>query len=202
MDDASLVNCRVYPGDLEDYRRANQIRNPCCLCAYIDNVPFTESHVQMATGQGAISLGTEGRYVAECAQGRCGYYVCLEDFYPLLGLRLKKYHRRDRSLTYIEATRLQGVGDDFRDGSDAQNKKRTAREALGDNTRCNSQFHGERQRCSKRQKHEGGSGQDDGSTGATAKRTDTTGPTNEVIDLTQETASNLVSHVIDLTQED
>ncbi|KAH6916586.1 hypothetical protein BKA70DRAFT_1215088 [Coprinopsis sp. MPI-PUGE-AT-0042] len=180
MDDASLVNCRVYPGDLEDYRRANQIRNPCCLCAYIDNVPFTESHVQMATGQGAISLGTEGRYVAECAQG------------ALWLLWLKKYHRRDRSLTYIEATRLQGVGDDFRDGSDAQNKKRTAREALGDNTDAIPSF----------MKHEGGSGQDDGSTGATAKRTDTTGPTNEVIDLTQETASNLVSHVIDLTQED
>jgi hypothetical protein len=73
--DATLLNCRVAPSDLEGYRRANEIRNPCCLCAYIDNVPFTESRVHMSMlGSSAILLGSEGRFVAECAQGRCGYY--------------------------------------------------------------------------------------------------------------------------------
>ncbi|KAH6883626.1 hypothetical protein BKA70DRAFT_1238327 [Coprinopsis sp. MPI-PUGE-AT-0042] len=92
--DPSLENARVPPSDLEEYRRKHTLKAPCCLCALMDDVPYTESRIGLA---GTESSRT-GTYIAECAQNRCGYYVYLEDFYPVLGLRIRKYARRDISI--------------------------------------------------------------------------------------------------------
>ncbi|KAH6905250.1 hypothetical protein BKA70DRAFT_1431342 [Coprinopsis sp. MPI-PUGE-AT-0042] len=86
-EDPSLENARVPPSDLDEYRREHKLKAPCCLCALMDDVCYTESSITLA-GDESIRTGT---YIAECAQNRCGYYVHLEDFYPLLGLRIKKY---------------------------------------------------------------------------------------------------------------
>ncbi|KAH6905527.1 hypothetical protein BKA70DRAFT_1430776 [Coprinopsis sp. MPI-PUGE-AT-0042] len=109
LRDPSLLNCRVAPSDLETYRRYHQLLNPCCFCAFLDGVPYTESHVGIALAEETAQDGKQGLYVAECASGRCGYSVRLEEFYPLIGLRLKKYGRRGCALTYEESRTLHGV---------------------------------------------------------------------------------------------
>ncbi|KAH6884639.1 hypothetical protein BKA70DRAFT_1237637 [Coprinopsis sp. MPI-PUGE-AT-0042] len=99
LRDPSLLNCRVAPSDLETYRRYHQLLNPCCFCAFLDGVPYTESHVGIALAEETAQDGKQGLYVAECASGRCGYS----------GLRLKKYGRRGCALTYEESRTLHGV---------------------------------------------------------------------------------------------
>ncbi|KAH6907246.1 hypothetical protein BKA70DRAFT_1223606 [Coprinopsis sp. MPI-PUGE-AT-0042] len=90
-DDPRLENAQVPPSDLEEYAREHELRAPCCLCALIDDVPYTESKIRLAGPEGSRT----GTYVAECAMNRCGYYVYLEDFYTLLGLRVRKYALRE-----------------------------------------------------------------------------------------------------------
>ncbi|KAH6880566.1 hypothetical protein BKA70DRAFT_1238729 [Coprinopsis sp. MPI-PUGE-AT-0042] len=92
--DPALENARVPPSDLEGYRRKHELKAPCCLCALMDDLPYTESRIGLA---GTESSRT-GAYIAECAQNRCGYYVYLEDFYPVLGLRIRRYALRDLSI--------------------------------------------------------------------------------------------------------
>ncbi|KAH6876482.1 hypothetical protein BKA70DRAFT_1448754 [Coprinopsis sp. MPI-PUGE-AT-0042] len=94
QEDASLENARVAPSDLDEYRRVHKLKAPCCLCALMDDVSYTESFIGLADAKSSRT----GTYIAECAENRCGYYVHLEDFYPLLGLRIKKYTRRDVSI--------------------------------------------------------------------------------------------------------
>ncbi|KAH6894952.1 hypothetical protein BKA70DRAFT_790574 [Coprinopsis sp. MPI-PUGE-AT-0042] len=98
QDDSRLENARVQPSDLDEYCRHHYLKAPSCLCALMDGVTYTESNIHLA---GPESVKT-GMYVAECAQNRCGYYVHLEDFYPLEGLRIRKYPRRDRPLKRCE----------------------------------------------------------------------------------------------------
>ncbi|KAH6890748.1 hypothetical protein BKA70DRAFT_1441759 [Coprinopsis sp. MPI-PUGE-AT-0042] len=90
-DDPSLENAWVPPSNLEEYRHEHELRAPCCLCALMDNVPYTESRIGLAGAESSRA----GTYVAECALNKCGYYVYLEDFYSLRGLRIRKYARRD-----------------------------------------------------------------------------------------------------------
>lgn len=60
---------RVTPGDLVEYRRVHDFKNPCCFCASngVGNF-YVESAIHMAVeGQYA------GEYVARCASDSCGY---------------------------------------------------------------------------------------------------------------------------------
>lgn len=59
---------RVEPSGLEEYRRHHELRAPSCLCAFADNVEYTESRIGIVQGgkQGGV-------YVAECERSRCGY---------------------------------------------------------------------------------------------------------------------------------
>ncbi|KAH6879970.1 hypothetical protein BKA70DRAFT_1239155 [Coprinopsis sp. MPI-PUGE-AT-0042] len=91
ITDRSLVNTRVRPADLEEYRRCHDFLAPCCLCAFIDDVAYTESHIGVVGASGTGSADS-GHYMAECARKRCGYS---EDFFPLFGLRVKRYPLRD-----------------------------------------------------------------------------------------------------------
>ncbi|KAH6869034.1 hypothetical protein BKA70DRAFT_1452232 [Coprinopsis sp. MPI-PUGE-AT-0042] len=89
---------RVEPSGLEDYRRDHEFQAPTCLCALIDGVPYTETRI------GLVERGEHrGAYAAECAAKRCGYIVYLDDFYTVLGLRMKKYARRETPLDFNQA---------------------------------------------------------------------------------------------------
>jgi hypothetical protein len=65
----ALLNARVPPDELEEYRRCHTLRLPCCLCAYIDEVAYTETQTMILEKHGSKT----GRYAAVCARGRCGY---------------------------------------------------------------------------------------------------------------------------------
>ncbi|KAH6872020.1 hypothetical protein BKA70DRAFT_1450456 [Coprinopsis sp. MPI-PUGE-AT-0042] len=85
----ALGTSRVEPSGLEEYRRHHEFQAPSCLCALIDGDPYTETRIKM------VERGERrGTYAAECVENRCGYIVYLEDFYTVLGLRIKKYARR------------------------------------------------------------------------------------------------------------
>jgi hypothetical protein len=72
MVDPSMINGRVVPGDLEDYRRCHDFMAPCCLCAFVDKVAYTETVIGIVAA-GATSDPHFGVYVARCAKERCGY---------------------------------------------------------------------------------------------------------------------------------
>ncbi|KAH6866071.1 hypothetical protein BKA70DRAFT_1454529 [Coprinopsis sp. MPI-PUGE-AT-0042] len=102
----ALVNARVTPDDLEEYRRCHFFLAPCCLCAYINGVRYTETRIVVSDTSGEDNGGT---FIAECAQRRCGYSVCLELFYTFPGLRLRKYERRARPLDFAAHVAREGV---------------------------------------------------------------------------------------------
>lgn len=67
-----MVNGRVAPGDLEDYRRCHDFMAPCCLCAFVDEVEYTETVIGIVAAGDKSDLHS-GLYVARCANERCGY---------------------------------------------------------------------------------------------------------------------------------
>ncbi|KAH6901540.1 hypothetical protein BKA70DRAFT_1229709 [Coprinopsis sp. MPI-PUGE-AT-0042] len=60
--------------------------------------PALENARESRIGLAGTESSRTGAYIAECAQNRCGYYVYLEDFYPVLGLRIRRYALRDLSI--------------------------------------------------------------------------------------------------------
>ncbi|KAH6918237.1 hypothetical protein BKA70DRAFT_1416243 [Coprinopsis sp. MPI-PUGE-AT-0042] len=99
-----LLNTRVPPGDLEEYRRCHNICTPCCLCAYINDANYVETRIGVVgvSEGGKVRDSTElsGAYIAECAKQICGYSICLEDFYTLPGMRVKRYTHREHPLGF------------------------------------------------------------------------------------------------------
>jgi hypothetical protein len=65
----ALLNARVPPDDLEEYRRRHVFLEPCCLCAYVNGVRYTETRIVLSEAVGEDN----GSFVAECAQQQCGY---------------------------------------------------------------------------------------------------------------------------------
>ncbi|KAF6745693.1 hypothetical protein DFP72DRAFT_856101, partial [Ephemerocybe angulata] len=50
---------------------------PCCFCAWLDNVDYTEAKMGLVTHVLANSIGHpeySGKYAAICARQKCGYY--------------------------------------------------------------------------------------------------------------------------------
>jgi hypothetical protein len=105
---------RVSPDKWRDYRENHEFLNPSCLCALFQ----PKSEVLYYT-EAAIYLPLNGLYrgewVAECAEGRCGYLgkslfplkigvltphrlVPLERLYKKPGLPVKNYPRKSASL--------------------------------------------------------------------------------------------------------
>ncbi|TEB33307.1 hypothetical protein FA13DRAFT_1708645 [Coprinellus micaceus] len=82
---------RLAPSDFESHRRTHELRAPCCLCAFLEGEGYTESRIGIAetvtqdlTRNQSI---LNGEIVAVCGKQRCGYFLCLERFYPVRGLK-------------------------------------------------------------------------------------------------------------------
>ncbi|TEB34013.1 hypothetical protein FA13DRAFT_1789204 [Coprinellus micaceus] len=84
---------RIPPCDLESFRRTNRFRAPSCLCAFIEGTVYTESRIGIVETVTDDTFRNQsvlnGEYVATCAKQRCGYFLCLERFYPINHLRLQ-----------------------------------------------------------------------------------------------------------------
>jgi hypothetical protein len=106
---------RVSPDEWRVYRENHEFLNPCCLCPLFEpqgkDSLYTEAAIYLP-----LSGQCQGEWVAECAKGRCGYLgrlsfpsidlgdltprclVLLERLYRKLGLPVKMYPKRSRSL--------------------------------------------------------------------------------------------------------
>lgn len=106
---------RVPPSDFAQHRVTHDFQNPCCLCAAITGVAYTESIVVLN-----MSGPYSGEYVGRCATNRCGYFsklsliaifyscslllVCLERMYTRIGLLLAVYPVRRMCLIKTSTT--------------------------------------------------------------------------------------------------
>ena len=110
---------RIPPGGFEAHKRTHDFRTPCCLCAFLDNDEYTESHVgvvESLVGENHVQSRSisNGEYIAVCGRNRCGYFgqsfmsslqprlnipssstpVCLERFYLLPDIKTRMYDQR------------------------------------------------------------------------------------------------------------
>ncbi|TEB18702.1 hypothetical protein FA13DRAFT_1803135 [Coprinellus micaceus] len=112
---------RVPPSKLEAYRRTHHFRGPCCLCAFASNRSYTEAKIGIVeTFNGDKDRNCSvlhGEYVATCATQACGYFLCLERFYPVRGLKVQVYAKRGTyALGFIALMRVFDVPKSFRAG--------------------------------------------------------------------------------------
>ncbi|KZP19821.1 hypothetical protein FIBSPDRAFT_955088 [Athelia psychrophila] len=100
--DLKIFWCPAYCGTSIDicnwdkYRKMHDFRYPCCFCpaeAPEDSMQYTECKVLLAS-KGSSSRRDTGKWIALCAERRCGYYVCLEDCYQAAGFQSKAYPLR------------------------------------------------------------------------------------------------------------
>ncbi|KAF6756507.1 hypothetical protein DFP72DRAFT_1066854 [Ephemerocybe angulata] len=111
---------RVPPDALEEYRRKHHFKAPCCLCAIVEE-EYTEATIGVVESLPMPHADPDrnrpimhGEYVASCAKGECGYFVCLERFYTLNGIKVRVYNERDTPL----------VAEEGRMGAEIQNSVR------------------------------------------------------------------------------
>ncbi|KAJ3505843.1 hypothetical protein NMY22_g17436 [Coprinellus aureogranulatus] len=116
---------RIPPSELEAFRRTHMFVGPCCLCSYLDGGQYTEARIGIvsaanaAAGGGSPLVGpgaASGEYVATCARQRCGYYLCLERFYPLNGLKLKTCRKRGIPLPVEDLSMVSLLGKELGGG--------------------------------------------------------------------------------------
>ncbi|KAJ2911362.1 hypothetical protein MD484_g9052, partial [Candolleomyces efflorescens] len=111
---------RVFPSELQEHKRSHTYLNPCCLCAYLLGVPYVESRVGIVEivqpHQDRDPSILNGEYVATCANNGCGYFVCLERFYPLVGIKVKAHPKRSKPLPAEELARITHIDNAFRGG--------------------------------------------------------------------------------------
>ncbi|KAF6740855.1 hypothetical protein DFP72DRAFT_864736 [Ephemerocybe angulata] len=120
-DDES--GARIPPHGLQDHRRTHSFRAPCCLCAYLDGEEYTEAAISIVE---TIPMPDDdpdrnrttmnGEYVATCATDRCGYFISLERFYTINGIRVKLYEEREHELSEEELMNITSVEESFRGG--------------------------------------------------------------------------------------
>ncbi|KAJ3518405.1 hypothetical protein NMY22_g13697 [Coprinellus aureogranulatus] len=94
---------RLTPCRFEEVRMTHDLQAPCCLCSLLDNTGYTEARIGIAEAIAPVDSGRshsvlQGEYVATCAKQKCGYFLCLERFYTVRGLRLRKLRRRRHPL--------------------------------------------------------------------------------------------------------
>ncbi|KAJ3533282.1 hypothetical protein NMY22_g7399 [Coprinellus aureogranulatus] len=115
---------RIPPSELEAFRRTHIFTGPCCLCSYLEGGGYTEARIAIVstakagiggeTHLGASGIG--GEYVAVCARQRCGYFLCLERFYPLDGLRLRVCRKRAAPLPVEDLSIVSILGKESKGG--------------------------------------------------------------------------------------
>ncbi|KAJ3518774.1 hypothetical protein NMY22_g13513 [Coprinellus aureogranulatus] len=98
---------RIPPSMLQEFRRTHHFRGPSCLCAFLDDEDYTEAIigiVEVAQDDTAGGNGSamNGQYVAACERQRCGFFLCLEKFYMLEGVRLQACPRRGVYLPTVD----------------------------------------------------------------------------------------------------
>ena len=71
QENSCMEGARVLPSNLNEYIRHHELKAPCCLCALMDDVPYTEGKIRLLGAEGGNMAST---YIVECAQSRCGYY--------------------------------------------------------------------------------------------------------------------------------
>ncbi|KAJ3492751.1 hypothetical protein NMY22_g20308 [Coprinellus aureogranulatus] len=96
---------RVRPCDLESYRRTHHFRGPCCLCAFLDDKDYTEAQIAIVE----VLTADEGR-------NHCVLNVCIERFYQLNDIPLRKYPRRVTPLPPVHLIHISDVEKSFRRG--------------------------------------------------------------------------------------
>ncbi|KAF6754698.1 hypothetical protein DFP72DRAFT_1124388 [Ephemerocybe angulata] len=113
----------IPPDQLQEHRRTHKFLAPCCLCALIEGEIYTESSICLVESlpmphadRERNSAMLHGEYVATCAKGACGYFVCLERFYTLHGIRVREYPGRATPLNIEEVAIRRTIDDSFRNG--------------------------------------------------------------------------------------
>ncbi|KAJ2930846.1 hypothetical protein H1R20_g6239, partial [Candolleomyces eurysporus] len=105
---------RLFPSEFEGYRRTHEFEAPSCMCAHLDGQDYTESRigiVETLNDDRDRNLSTlHGEYVAICAKQRCGYLLCLERFYAVGHLKLRKCRKRAQPLPPQELTCISSLG--------------------------------------------------------------------------------------------
>ncbi|KAF6741670.1 hypothetical protein DFP72DRAFT_1083356 [Ephemerocybe angulata] len=113
---------RVPPDALEEYRRKHHFKAPCCLCAIVEE-EYTEATIGVVESLPMPHADPDrnrpimhGEYVASCAKGECGYFVCLERFYTLNGIKVRVYNERDTPLVAEEGRMGAEIHNSVRNG--------------------------------------------------------------------------------------
>ncbi|TDL14631.1 hypothetical protein BD410DRAFT_845860 [Rickenella mellea] len=98
-NESPFTRGRVPPTEFSAYRRTHKFKFPCCLCPSLSRLLGQNDRSRIYT-EAAIYRPTEGPYkgkfVAQCAQGRCGYLVPIEEIYTKSGVQPKIYPRRGK----------------------------------------------------------------------------------------------------------
>ncbi|KAF6742417.1 hypothetical protein DFP72DRAFT_1081954 [Ephemerocybe angulata] len=121
--DDGAGGARIPPHGLQDHRRTHWFRAPCCLCAYLDGEDYTECSIGIVEtlpmpdqDPDRNRVVMNGEYVATCATDRCGYFVGLERFYPLTGIKVRLYEERVHELAEEELVNISSVDESFQGG--------------------------------------------------------------------------------------
>ncbi|TEB30834.1 hypothetical protein FA13DRAFT_1710106 [Coprinellus micaceus] len=109
---------RLTPSRFQEVMRTHELRAPSCLCAILDHTDYSECKIGIAesiisTEHGRSLSVLNGEYVATCASRRCGFFLCLERFYDIRGLRLQRVRRRETPLPVQELDPLIDVPGSF-----------------------------------------------------------------------------------------
>ncbi|TEB28541.1 hypothetical protein FA13DRAFT_1711826 [Coprinellus micaceus] len=108
---------RMPPSELGAYRRIHLFRAPCCLCAFLDKKGYTEAHiatVEVLTQDGDRNRCLRnGEIIAQCASQRCGFTFCLEWFYQLSDLNVRRYSARANPLPVQDLVYISDIEKSF-----------------------------------------------------------------------------------------
>ncbi|KAF6745740.1 hypothetical protein DFP72DRAFT_856045 [Ephemerocybe angulata] len=110
---------RLPPDQLQDHRRTHYFRAPCCLCAYLDGVPYTEAAIGVVEmlpmpheDPDRNRTTMHGDFIAKPDIDT----VCLERFYPLQGIKVQLYEEREHELDQEALANICSVEESFRGG--------------------------------------------------------------------------------------
>ncbi|KAJ2920139.1 hypothetical protein MD484_g315, partial [Candolleomyces efflorescens] len=91
----------VPPEELEEHGRTHQYSMPCCLCPVLLKSTFYRASkvgIVQFFGQGETDdkVSYHAKYVAACAEQRCGYFVVLDDHFNKDTQPVGYFRKRDK----------------------------------------------------------------------------------------------------------